>query len=252
MMDFSPHLHALGARLPIPEPVRSRILMEMAADMEDLLQHCLDQGIPPDQARRTVEEQFELADEAIHELVRIHTSPVRTSLEGLSSQARSPWERALLGLVGLLVAAGLVTHLLQPGLLADASLLAYLLLALLAAALGIGLWKAVALRGRGTPANGPAPRRGIRALPALAVLLLGTGFAGVWLELFRVALRIQASPPTALRLLVEWLHMASATLVVALSGAVLTALVWFFLETRAADLDRRAAHHLLGGGYDHA
>ena len=62
----------------------------------------------------------------------------------------------------------------------------------------------------------------------------------------RAALRIQAAPGTALRHLVEWLHMASATLVVALSGALLTALVWFFLEARAADLDRGAAAHMLG------
>jgi len=91
------------------------------------------------------------------------------------------------------------------------------------------------------------PRRGIRTLPILALLLLGLGFGGIWVELYRSALLIRGSPDLTLRFLVEWLHMASATLVIALAGALLSSLLWFFLESRAAHLDERRAAGILEG-----
>ncbi len=249
MTDFSKHLRDISARLPIPEPARSRILLEMATDMEDLLRHYTEGGMPHHEALRSVEEHFRPSDAAIQELIRIHTSPVRRSLEGMSARARRPWERAVLGLVALLVAVGLVSHLVQPGLLSDASLLAWALLAVFTTALAVGVWQALALFGpparRGSTGSHPA----LRTLPATAAVLLGTGFVGIWIELFRAALAVRASPPSTLRILVEWLHMALATLVVSLSCALLTGLIWFVLEARAAELDRRAAAQLLGEGH---
>ena len=245
MSHFAIPLRTLAERLPIPEPARSRILLEMATDMEDLLQHYLERGRDRSEAIRAVEEQFHLSDEALKELVQVHTSPLQLSLEGFSSQLRSPWERGLLVLVGLFVAPGLLLHLLQPAILRDASPLVFALLLVLVIALGMGGSRAVGLFRPGAETPGPIPRGGIRALPGLALLLLGLGFSGVWVELYRSVLAIRAGPGAAIGHLVRWLHMASATLVVALSGALLTGLLWFFLEARAASLEERAAASMM-------
>jgi hypothetical protein len=245
MSDFSIPLRDLATRLPIPEPARSRVLLEMATDMEDLLHVLLESGKERSEAIRAVEEQFDLSEEALKELVQIHSSPLQRSLEGLSSQAPSPWERGILILVGLFVAPGLVLHLVQPSILQDASPLAFGLLLVLAISLGLGGWRAVTLFRPGAGEGGAIPRKGIRALPGLALLLLGLGFSGSWVELYRAILAIRAGPEPAIVHLVGWLHMASATLVVALSGALLTGLVWFFLEVRAASLEERAATAML-------
>ena len=127
MNDFSDCLRKLSARLPIPEPARSRVLLEMATDMDDLLRHHLDIGTGREEAVRIVEEQFELSDEALAELVQLHNSPLQRSLDGLSKQAGSSWERVVLALIALFVIPGLVTLLLQPGLFGDASPLAWAL-----------------------------------------------------------------------------------------------------------------------------
>jgi hypothetical protein len=51
MTRFSDTLRALNERLDLPQPVRSRILLEIAGDLEDLEQHFLDSGLS--QKRRT-------------------------------------------------------------------------------------------------------------------------------------------------------------------------------------------------------
>ena len=245
MNDFSSHLRHLATRLPVPEPARSRILLEIATDMEDLFHHLVDGGAGEDEAVRAVADQFDLSDEAIRELAQIHSSPVSCSLEGLSGQARSTWERVVLGLVALFVIPALLGGLFfQPGLFRDASPLAFGLVGFLVLGIGIGSWKALALFRPG-PSPAPIPRRGLRSLPGLSLLILLLGFAGVWVELYRSALAIRGEPPQALRHIVEWLHLASATMVVALSGALLTALLWFFLENRAGHLEEKAAATLL-------
>jgi hypothetical protein len=245
MSQFSSHLRHVASRLPIPEPARSRVLLEIATDMEDLFRHLVAGGMEEEEAVTAVAEQFELSDDALQELSLIHSSPVSRSLESLSGQARSTWERVILGLMALFLIPGAAGGLfLQPTLYGDASPLAFLLMAILALGLGLGLWKAIALF-RPVPDGAPVPRQGLRTLPGLSLLLLSLGFAGVWVELYRSALAIRRAPELALRYLVEWLHLACATMVLALSGALLTALIWFFLENRAAHLEERSAAAIL-------
>lgn len=245
MSDFSRQLRQIEQRLPIREPARSRVLLEIATDMEDLHRHFVAQGLDPQEATGAVLEQFDLSDEALAELSSIHGSPLNRSLDGLSGQARSTWERVVLALVALFVIPGLVGGLiLQPTLLRHASPLVYPLVGLLLLGLAMGIWEAIGLFRPGR-ALGPVARKSIRALPLLSLLLLFLGFSGIWVELYRSALAIRIQPAEALRHLVEWLHLASATMVVALSGALLLGLVWFFLETRATHLDELAAARIL-------
>lgn len=245
MKDLSSKLRSVANRLTVPEPARSRILLEIATDMEDLFQHLRNGGMGEEEALAEVTEQFDLSEEALRELSQIHTSPMSRSLDGLSGQARSAWERVILGLVALFVIPGLLgVFFFQPTLLRDASPLAYGLMAFLVLGFGLAIWKGVLLFGASRP-PGPIPRRGLKALPGLSLLLLLLGFSGIWIELYRSALSIRGAPGTALRVLVEWLHLASATMVVALSGSLLTALLWFFLENRAAYLEERAARALM-------
>jgi hypothetical protein len=244
MSGFAPHLRNLANRLSIPEPVRSRVLLEIATDMEDLFRHLVEGGMEEEEAAGSVVEQFDLSEDALRDLAEIHNSPISRSLEGISGQARTRWERVILGLVALFVTPILLGPVLfQPTLLEDASRLAFVLLGILVLGLGLGVWKAVALFRPGSRV--PIPRKGLRVLPGIALLLFALGFAGIWVELYRAALAIRSSPGMALRFLVEWLHMASATMVLALAGALLTALLWFFLENRCRYLEERAAAAIL-------
>lgn len=250
MNEFSGHLRDIAARLSIPEPARSRVLLEIATDMEDLLDHHLESGVGREEAISAVEEQFDLSEDALRDLVEVHSSSCRGPLERISQQAQSSWERGVLVVVAVFVAVGLVTQMVQPGLFRAAGILTYVVLPVLALALGVGAWKGAALFRVGNRLRMPIPRGGIRSLVTLALLLVGTGFAGVWIQLYRAGLQIREVPRLALVHLVDWLYASSATLVVALSGAVLTGLLWFSLEARATALEERAAQTLIHPGME--
>ncbi len=244
MSRFAEALADASARLTVPEPVRSRILLEVAADMDDLYRTYLERGHGEEEAREGVLEHFDLSQEALRQLAAVHDTPLDRSLGSLSGEARAPWARTLLALLGLFVAAGSGSLLLRGEVLAHASPVAWALLALLAAGVGGGGWRAWSLRrGAGAP---PRPgSSGTGFLLGVAALQILLGFAGVWVELYRSALAVRAAPAQAPVHLVGWLHMASATLVVALSGALILGFLWFFLETRAQRLQEVAAAHLL-------
>jgi hypothetical protein len=244
MSRFAQALSDVASRLTLPEPVRSRVLLEMAADMEDLHQAYLERGLPEEEARASVLEHFDLSQEALRELAAVHDSPLERSLTSLSGQAHRPWARTLLGLLGLFVAAGNVSLFFEGGLLSHASPLAWVLLAILATGLAGGAWKARLLRSSPAPGE-PRVRSGVSFLLGLAGLQVVLGFAGVWVELYRSGLRIRSAPGEALIHIVGWMHLASATLVVALSSALILGFLWFFLEGRAQRLQAAAAASLL-------
>ena len=58
MSRFADVLSREKHQLDIPEPARSRILLEMASDLEDSFQHFESQGVGDDKARRLAEEAF--------------------------------------------------------------------------------------------------------------------------------------------------------------------------------------------------
>jgi hypothetical protein len=246
MSRFARALADAAQRLTLPEPARSRILLEVAADMEDLHRTYLERGMGEKEAREAVLEHFDLSQEALRGLAAVHDTPLQRSLRGLSGQARRRWARTLLALLGLFVALGAGTLLLQGGLLETASPLAWALLALLAVGLAGGVWKGWTLWGPGSAGRPPAAA-GVGFLLGLAALQFGLGCACVWVELYRSGLRIRSAPGEAMMHLVEWLHLASATLVVALSGALILGFLWFFLETRIQHLQAVAAAGLLEG-----
>jgi hypothetical protein len=245
MNAFSEFLRQASGRLPIPEPARSRVLLEIASDMEDLQRHYMDGGLGEEEAAQEVLSQFELPDEVLGELARIHSSPLQQSLKDISGAAGTRWERVLLGVLSLAVGGTLIVHLLQGSLYAVASPLVWLLNGMLAIGLVLGGVQVLHLFRPGAAFQARA-RKGLGFLLGWSLLLLGVGFTGVWVELYLAVTEIRAEPGQALVELVGWLHMASATLVIALSGALLMGTLWAVLEARASALEQKAAEDLLG------
>ena len=103
MSRFADVLKKTAARLSVPQPAKSRILLEVAGDMEDLYTHYRERGLPEDRAVEETVNQLDLSDDALAELVALHTSRVRRFLDGLSTRGRARVERLALGLLLLFV-----------------------------------------------------------------------------------------------------------------------------------------------------
>jgi hypothetical protein len=95
MSRFAKVLNKVSDALDLPQPTRSRIVLEMAGDLEDLYQHHLAQGLDEEQAARRAEEAFAASEEALKHLSRIHESGGGLA-DRVVLQAGSWWEKALL------------------------------------------------------------------------------------------------------------------------------------------------------------
>jgi hypothetical protein len=241
MTSFAEVLRPLRARLPLPQPARTRVLLEIAADLEDMYRHYRASGLSEEAARRQAVERFDLSDEALAELVRVHTSFFRRLLDRLSVQAQSRWERGLL----LIVAGTLVIVCLQVVLrgeivaVAGAQVWPTLICGM--AGLTLGLVKFYQLYVKQDHELRRA-RRGLDAIAVLAVAQVFLGFLLGWFSLYLTARKTTGDVEYAVVHLFNWLLSASALVSVSLMGALLTGMIWFALARRVAGIaDAEAA-----------
>ena len=108
MSRFNVFLHRTGERLALPKATRSLILVEIASDLEDLFNHYVEQGLSEEDAAAKAEEKVDMSDEALTELVRIH-SDARGWTDRIVRRPQSFWERFAMALIVLffVVASGL-------------------------------------------------------------------------------------------------------------------------------------------------
>lgn len=244
MKELGEILRDVSDRLDLPQPARSRVILEIAADLRDMEEEFVAGGMDPGQARRAAFERCDLSDEAIAELVRIHAPPYRRFLDRLSVQAKTRWER------GLLVFASAVVVLTAGGLAADADLfraagpvgwvgvLVVIPAVLFAAA---RLYSAFVVQNH----DPVRLRRWLIALPGLAAYNLLLAAVGAWGGFYRVAWRVAADPDAFVGLLTRWLRSTSAASVVCLLGAILIAVLWFVLENKISRIEEAEAAALL-------
>ena len=109
MNRFAPLLKKTNDKLNLPQPTKSKIVLEIAADLDDLFHFYLKKGLSEDEAIQKAQEKFAVSDEALSQLIRIHESAFRKFLNKLSAQAQTWWERAAL-VVALMFIAVLSTR----------------------------------------------------------------------------------------------------------------------------------------------
>jgi len=105
MNQFTPILKKINEKLDLPQPTKSRIILEIAADMEDAYSLYLQQGMSEREAMTKVKETFAFTDSALRELTEIHQTFFRRLMGKFSEQAANRWERVVLFVVFLFVIA---------------------------------------------------------------------------------------------------------------------------------------------------
>jgi hypothetical protein len=233
--SFVEVLRPLSARLPLPQPARTRVLLEIAADLEDMYRHYRASGLTEEEARLKAVNTFDLSEEALAELVRVHTSLFRRLLDRLSAQAQSRWERGLLLIVAGTLAFVCVQVVLRGELVAVAGTQVWPTLICGLTGLTLGLVKFYSIHIKQDHELRRA-RRGLDAIAILAGAQVFLGFLAGWFSLYLTARRMTGDVEYAGAHLFNWLLSASALLSVSLMGALLTAMIWFALARRVAGI----------------
>ena len=241
MTRFADVLRETAARLKLPQPAKSRILLEIAGDMEDLYRICRDLGLSREEAHREAVARFELSDEALGELVTVHTSRLRRFLDGLSEQGRGRAEQVALGLLVLFVVATSGRQVAGSTFFANASGLSWpaLLLTLVAIVVGARkawvLWLAQDYDARGL-------QEGLAPILVLGGMNAVIGFFGFWVEIQIIAHRLATGGPANL---VAWFRASAATVIVAMMSALVCCLIWYVLAHKVAKIQQAEVAYLL-------
>jgi hypothetical protein len=244
MSRFTGLLRRTSSRLDLPPAARSRVLLEMAADLEDTFEAYRSRGLDEEEAMRRVEERFDASDEALTELTRLHRSALLDRTAPLADQASTLGEKLMLVGVLLIVALLTGTLLLAPTFFQRSTPFLWSGAVIGIAALVLFLVKARRL----FLGPLPAPRALRHRLPTLLFLACAACFNGVFgffVTLFVSLMRIAADFERAAPHTVDWLLRSTTTMILSLLAAILAALLWFVLISKIRRIELREAARLV-------
>jgi len=248
MTRFGNVLKRAGERLRVPEPVRGRILLEIAADLEDGYRHYLEQGCDEVEAARRAEEAFGTSDEALRLLERVHRRGRGGVADRLFRQVGTWWSKTLM--LGLL----LFEILLALRVFSDRSFFVHPspflwpIAALALAAFAFTLWKLAQIFSR-SGADVRRLRTGLGVPLFCAFGSLGVAALGFLFHLQRFfRLNADGAPESLFMNFAGWMISISSLMSVGLLTAVLAGLVWFVLAGLVSRSEAREIEILLQSG----
>ena len=242
MSRFAGVLRQVSDGLDLPQPTKSRILLEMGSDLEDAYRHHLEQGLSEEEAVRRAEDAFAVSDEALRHLAHIHLSGGQLA-DRLLSQIGSLWAKVLLvmWLLAALAIAGRVAT--TESFFEVVSPFLWPILGLAIATFAFSLWKLYELLR-------PSPdfrrlRLGLGTLLFIAAFSLAVSACGFFYHLRSWAYQSYETEAEFWTISGHWTLAVSSMMVLGLLTAVLASLAWFVLAALAARVENRQADALL-------
>jgi len=131
MNQFTDLLRNLNSKIDLPQPAKSRIILEIAADLNDTYHLYQKRGLSKTEAANKAREKFELSDEIISDLSSIHTNLFRQWLDRTIGKSQALWEKVLFITIFLFLLISTVYIVTKNPFFAEASLFVYPILAAL-------------------------------------------------------------------------------------------------------------------------
>lgn len=246
MKRFARVLSKARERLEIPEPSRTRVLLEMASDLEDSFEFHLSQGCDEAEAARRAEESFGTSEEALKHLTRIHESSIGGIQNRLSGQIGRSWEKVLLLVIVAFEIWAAVKIISHEAFFMFLSPFLWPIAALALAALGVTVWKLYQIFFQ-SGSDVRLLRSGLGSLLFFASASLAVTACGFLFHIQRFfRLNYEAAPEALFMNFAGWMATISFMMILGLLLAMLTALIWFVLINLATRSERRQVEELLG------
>lgn len=237
MTGFDEALRGLAAELDLPEPIRSRTLLELRSDLESMAAELESRGMAEDAARSRALSALLPGSGAVADLRRVHRPLYQRWVDRFSVRGRHLLERGLLVLLaGVYVVGGGFT-------LTRLDVLAYPspnLWSVLAGALLIGVVGAAKLFHLWVVRPGGRLRRGLGALLWLGAGTLVVGFAGAVADFYSVAGALADGAPQ-LATLMPWLRREMVLLSTAFLAASAAGVMWLVAAVWIARIEAMEA-----------
>ncbi|MFQ5604648.1 MAG: hypothetical protein ACE5HS_15365 [bacterium] len=236
MNRFAPFLKEVNEKLNLPQPTKSRILLEMAADLEDLFNYFRESGLDEAQALQKTEEMLRTNDETLAELVQIHDTGFRKFLNKLSEQAQTRWERVCLVLLFLFLFFFVGREIFSFRFFSNASHFIWPIL-------GISLAMTVLATSKIYRLFIKKDHRIRKLHSGLSTFLFLCGSSlmiavgGFLVELYQTAGKIMRDSEHAFHYIIEWLSKGSALIIVSAFITIFAAILWFIFLIRITKIE---------------
>lgn len=248
MNRFADVLNRVRDRLEIPEPARTRIVLEMAADLEDSYSYYLEQGNNEAKAERLAREAFGTSDEALGHLIKVHQSGIGGLADRVSSQVGRFWARSLLAILLLFELWLARVVLTEEAFRFYVSPFVWPIAALALMGFGFTVWKLVQIFSK-SGGSVSRLRSGLSVLLFCSGASLVVSFSGLFYHLQRFfRLNFERAPESLFMNFAGWMASMSSMMTIGLLVAILSALVWFVLSSAVARAEMRQMEALLATG----
>ncbi len=256
MSRFASLIRATSDRLDLPPSIKSRVLLEVAADLDDFYEHYRSQGFSEELATEKVATQIDFSDEALDQLIQVHASLYRRLMNGLSERTGALWERVMLIVLAAFIAVGtmevmMTTKEIVPmtteQILADVNGFIWLVAVLGVAGLIVGLIKAHALYIK-KDHDVRHLHRGLDALVGIGFLSVAIGFYAAVVDLYRIAMLLVHDAERFFLAAVIWVIRSAPVVNLGLLVAVVTTVLWFLFTNKVARIEEAEASVLVGKG----
>jgi len=263
MNRFIPVLERISDQLDVPQPAKSRILIEISTDLEEMYRYYQEQGLNGDQAYQKTIETLDMSESAIKELSMLHLNIIRRWMVNLNVEILSRWERLLLiFIVSIVLIAGLFMTTTQP-FLADASIFIGPVYILFLTAIGVSITKIYQLYIR-QDHNLKKLDRYMSLLLNLSGAILFFGILGYYLEFILTRSRNFVFGPLyflltvesgydkqSFEMLIDWILRSSSMVVISLLSAIIIALIWYMLYKKITAIEQAEMSILLNNKNSH-
>jgi antibiotic biosynthesis monooxygenase (ABM) superfamily enzyme len=260
MDPFRNLLIKINDRLDLPQPTKSRIILEIAADLNDAYLTLKNQGVSDEEAVKRAKHQFDLNNHALNDLVHLHQTYYRRWFDHLSSQAQSLWERMMLiTLLTFIIVTGSYTAFHTP-IISEVSSFVWIIITITLFACFLFLLKIYQLFIKKDHRLNNA-KKGISILLFIPGINLIIGLLGYYWELYQfkeyghiletkmIYLIVHTDPlfHEVYEDLIQWTIHSSAFAMIVMVTTIITALMWYFLMAKISKIEEAEAEILLTG-----
>ncbi len=261
MNRFSPILKRINEKLDLPQPIRSRIIYEISADINDLYEYYRREGFGEEEAIGKAREKFEMSNTAVSQLIQIHNTNFRKLVTKLSDRTQSIWERIFLILILLIILLPSLIIILTSDFFENSSIFLWPMFILTGIALIIftkKFYRLFLVKNHNTKKI----RRGLPILLILAGSSFFTTVCGYFIELYTLETKAILYANNFFLLLIlnmgnpiekgivdqvsSWLIRSSAMVMTGIAITIIILVLWFFLEQKIERIEKIEMNALLG------
>lgn len=235
MKRFREKLLEIEGKLDLPQPEKSRILLEIGSDMEDAFEHLLEH-YSEEEAEREVMKRFDISDGALAELVSLHDTFFRKVLRRISAQANSRWERILLTVTIISVISYSGRELLSTEIFAGSSLFVWPIAAASAVTLAASIYNFYRLYLKKDHYI-KTLRKGLPVLIASGGVTILIGFYGTLYELNRTMAKIIMDTEKTMIYLMRWAMECSSMMIICLLSSIAAGLLWYIFMNKVGKIE---------------